>query len=154
MQYTRDVVVRSARIAERGSLEGIQRRASLSNPADREALLAHPDAIELPAQQIEDGLVFVAESSGKPVGFAAMLPRADGDTELDALFVEPGAWRRGVGRALVERCATEARAAGATHLHVIGNPQATGFYGACGFREVGTTETRFGTGLLLRRALG
>lgn len=150
----RDVVVRSARIVERGSLEAIQWRASLNNPADREALLAHPDAIELPAQQIEDGLVFVAESSGTSVGFAAILPRSDGDTELDALFVEPGVWRRGVGRALVERCSSEARVAGATHLYVIGNPQAKGFYGACGFREVGTTETRFGVGLLLIRDLG
>ena len=30
-------------------LESIQRRASLNNPGDRETLLAHPDALELPA---------------------------------------------------------------------------------------------------------
>lgn len=154
MQPMHEVTIRRARIAERGSLEAIQWRASLNNSADREALLAHPDAIELPAQQIEDGLVFVAESSGASVGFAAILSRPDGDTELDALFVEPAVWRNGVGRALVERCASEARADGATELHVVGNPHARAFYAACGFREVGTTETRFGVGLVLRRDLG
>ena len=34
---------------------------SLSNAGDREALLAHPEAIELPLRQIEAGGVFVAK---------------------------------------------------------------------------------------------
>jgi hypothetical protein len=42
---------------ERQALEALQWRAPLHNPGDRAALLAHPDAIELPQSQIDDGLV-------------------------------------------------------------------------------------------------
>jgi GNAT superfamily N-acetyltransferase len=147
------VDIRIALASEQGALEALQLRASLNNAGDREALLANPDAIELPLVQIEAGGVFVAEAGGIVKGFAAILPREDGDSELDALFVEPGAWRQGIGRALVGHCCSAARAAGATALHVVGNPHAQGFYSACGFSAVGTRQMRFGVGLLMRRAL-
>ena len=41
---------------------------------DRDALLAHPDAIELPLEQITDGRTIVAESVGELLGFAVVLP--------------------------------------------------------------------------------
>jgi NAD(P)-dependent dehydrogenase (short-subunit alcohol dehydrogenase family) len=47
------------------------------------------DAIAIPMNQLESGQVYVAERAKAIVGFAAILRRADGDTELDALFVEP-----------------------------------------------------------------
>jgi GNAT superfamily N-acetyltransferase len=140
-------------VSEREALEALQRRASLNNPGDREALLANPDAIEVPADQIAAGWVFVAESDGAIVGFAAVLPREDPDTELDALFVEPHLWGQGVGRVLVERCVTCAKARGSAALHVVGNPHAAGFYQRCGFELFGTVETRFGAGLSMRRPL-
>ena len=121
-----EVTIRLAVASEREFLEALQWRASLSNPGDRAALIANPDAIELPDQQIEGGGVFVAELGGCLMGWAAILPRDDGDAELDALFVEPDGWRRGVGSALVERCAEKARATGASSIHVIGNPHAEG----------------------------
>jgi predicted N-acetyltransferase YhbS len=147
------VHVRTATASEQSALEALQRRASLNNAGDREALLANPDAIELPLQQIQAGGVFVAEADGTVAGFAAILPREDGDSELDALFVEPAAWRQGVGRALVEHCCSAARSAGAAALHVVGNPHAQAFYGACGFSVLGTRQMRFGVGLLMKRAL-
>jgi GNAT superfamily N-acetyltransferase len=123
------------------------------NAGDREALLANPDAIAVPAQQIAAGRVFVAERGRAMLGFSAVLPRADGDTELDALFVDPNSWRQGIGRLLVEHCTEVARAQGSTALHVVGNPHAEGFYVACGFERIGTVETRFGIGLSLQRML-
>jgi predicted protein tyrosine phosphatase/GNAT superfamily N-acetyltransferase len=150
---SKDVTIRGALIDERASLEELQRRASLANAGDREALLVHPDAIEVPVGQIRDGRVLAAECNGSLCGFAAVLPRQDGDAELDALFVEPQLQRRGIGRLLVERCAEMAGAHGARSLHVIGNPHAEAFYRACGFEQTGTTQTRFGVGLLLRKPL-
>src|SRR5512140_674045 len=100
-----DIVIRPARPTERSSLEALQWRASLANPGDRESLLANPDAIALPPEQITDGHVLVAQREGAIVGFAAVLPRPDGNAELDALFVEPRLWKGGVGRVLVEHCA-------------------------------------------------
>lgn len=145
--------IRLARPSERGALEALQRRASLSNVGDREALLANPDAIDLPLEQIDAGRVFVIETAGSIRGFAALLPRADGNAELDALFVEPDTWQRGYGRRLIEHCAATARGVGAKAIHVVGNPHAEGFYVACGFEPLGTEVTRFGTGLLMRRLL-
>jgi len=42
------MVIRTAGIADKIALEDLQRRASLNNPGDRQALLDHPDAIEVP----------------------------------------------------------------------------------------------------------
>ena len=147
------VHVRLARPSERLALEALQARASLANPADREAILANPDAIDLPAEQLDDGQVYVAEVAGSILGFAALLPREDGNAELDALFVEPNIWRQGLGRKLIDHCTVAARLRGAAAIHVVGNPHAEGFYRACGFELVGTTATRFGVGLLMRRLL-
>jgi len=149
----KQVTVRPAVVSERKFLESLQWRASLKNPGDSEVLRANPDAIELPLGQIEGGGVFVAEVAGVVLGFAAILPRDDGDLELDALFVEPDAWRQGIGRALVERCCCEARAVGAASIHVIGNSHAEGFYRTSGFVVLGTSQTRFGVGLLMKRKL-
>ncbi len=148
-----EVTVRPAVSTEREALEALQIRASLSNPGDRDALLAHPEAITLPLQQIIDGRVLVAERQGRIAGFSVVLPRADGDAELDGLFVDPECWRKGTGRALIEQSACAARSAGARYLHVVGNPHAEGFYTACGFQICGSESTQFGMGLLLKRAL-
>ena len=145
------IIVRSALVSERKSLEALQWRASLENPGDSEALRANPDAIELPVGQIEGGGVFVAEVDDVVLGFAAILPRDDGDSELDALFVEPAAWRRGIGRALVQRCCQAAAAAGCSFLRVLGNPHAEAFYRSCDFAVVGTQQTRFGVALITQR---
>jgi GNAT superfamily N-acetyltransferase len=147
------VIIRTALPAEREVLEALQWRASLGNPGDREALLDHPDTIDLPLAQIAAGGVFVLEQDGAVLGFCAILPRPDGDTELDALFVEPSIQRRGFGRMLVEHCAKVAHLGGSTGLHVVGNPHAENFYLACGFLTVGTFSTRFGPGLIMRRHL-
>lgn len=144
-------LIRPAVIAEQKDLEDLQRRASLTNVGDRDALLAHPDAIELPPEQIAAGAVFVLEQNGAIAGFAALLSRTDGGAELDALFVEPTMRRCGIGRSLVEHCLEVARLEGSTFLHVLGNPHAEDFYRACDFRFIGTAETRFGPGLLMRR---
>jgi len=150
---TSNIIIRNAITAEQHSLEAVQLRASLTNDGDREALLANPDAIRIPLEQLAAGRVFVAELNGETLGFSAIEPRADGQSELDALFVEPQMRRQGVGRLMVEYCAEVARKQGSTALHVIGNPHAEHFYLACGFEQTGTIQTRFGVGLQMRKAL-
>ena len=147
------MIIRRAIPAERRTLEALQWRASLGNEGDRDALLRHPDAIDLPLEQIAAGGVFVLEQDGAIVGFSAILPRDDGDTDVDALFVEPGTQRRGIGRRLIDHCAEMARSMGSGALHVVGNIHAKQFYLSCGFTIVGTFETRFGPGLLMRKTL-
>jgi GNAT superfamily N-acetyltransferase len=146
-------IFRLALPAERSALEELQRRASLIWEEDREALLANPDAIELPLDQITDGRTVVAEQAGELLGFAVVLRRDDGDAELDGLFVEPTHWRRGLGRALVEQAERIAANDGAASLWVTANTRALEFYGVCGFITVGEVATRFRPAPKMRKTL-
>lgn len=146
-------VFRLAIPAERLALEELQRRASLMSEEDRDALLAHPDAIELPLEQITSGRTIVAENVDELLGFAVVLQREDGDAELDGLFVEPAQWRRGIGRALVAEAERLAARDGAASLWVIANTSALDFYGACGFVTVGEVATRFRPAPRMRKAI-
>ena len=139
--------------AERRALEDLQRRASLVWEEDRDALLANPDAIELPLEQITDGRTIVAENVGELLGFAVVLRRDDGDAELDGLFVDPTQWRHGIGRELLEHAERIATSDGAASLWVTANPRALGFYGACGFVTVGEVATRFRPAPRMRKSI-
>jgi GNAT superfamily N-acetyltransferase len=138
------VTLRDALRKDRTALEELQRRASTHEPTYREQLLAHPDAIELPVEQIDAGFVRVAEVEGATAGFAVLLPAAQGACELDGLFVEPGHWRAGIGRRLIEDAVEIARGRGATRIDVIVNPDAVAFYVRVGFVPGETAPTRFG----------
>ena len=137
--------IRLARADEREGLEGLQRRASMALEEYRAHLEAHPDAVQLPAEQIANGQVFVAEEEGQVAGFAALV-----DGELDGLFVEPALWRRGIGRLLVEEAVHEARRQGRS-ITVVASPTALGFYQRCGFSTEGEEQTRFGPAIRMSR---
>src|SRR5438093_5395726 len=145
--------IRLAQVSERDALEGLQRRSSVHGPMYRAQLAAHPDAIELPAEQIGAGLVRVAEQKGVIVGFAVLLEHSGDACELDGLFVEPAGMRAGVGRRLVEDAQRIARERGATRIDVVANPQAVAFYEAVGFKPAGEARTRFGSALRMSLAV-
>lgn len=137
--------IRLAKPEERLELEALQRRASMALPEYRAQLAAHPDAIELPAEQIAQDQVIVAELGGRIAGFAAVV-----GSELDGLFVEPDLWGRGIGTALIEAATHEARRRGFT-LSVTASPSAREFYEKCGFTLEGQAQTRFGPALRMSR---
>jgi len=139
------LTLRLARAEEREELEELQRRASIELPDYREQLMAFPDAIHLPPAQIANGQVIVAEMGGEIAGFAAVV-----GGELDGLFVEPDLWGLGIGRALVDVAAHEARRRGLS-LTVTANPSARRYYESCGFTLEGETQTRFGIALRMSR---
>lgn len=139
------LTIRLARPEERLDLEALQRRASLALPEYREQIEAHPEVIEVPAEQIAEGQVLVAELEGRIAGFAAVIAG-----ELDGLFVEPDLWKHGVGAALVEAAAHQTRMQGLS-LTVTANPTARRFYEKCGFTLEGERETMFGPGLRMSR---
>ncbi len=139
------ITVRRARPSEWQELHAIQCRASLALEEYREQLIAHPDAIELPFEQVENGSVMVAELDGRLAGFAAVLVE-HGHAELDGLFVEPDLWGRHIGTALVTAAVHEARRHGLAMM-VTAGPSARGFYEKCGFALEGEASTRFGPAL-------
>jgi GNAT superfamily N-acetyltransferase len=148
-----NILFRLARVSEVAELEALQLRASLVWEEYRDALLANPEAVVLPLEQIRTGQVEVAERAGRVIGFSVLIPQPACDAELDGLFVDPAYWRLGIGRKLVDRAAARAFAGGATRLRVVASPRAAAFYESCGFDQLGQEPTRFGPALTMSRLL-
>ena len=128
-------------------LRDVFRRASLGNPGDAEMLLAHPEVLVLPDTEVLAGRSRVAVTDeGTVVGFATVLGSGP-VRELEDLFVDPDAQRRGIGGALVADAVARASADGATRLEVTGNPHAARFYAKVGFHRVGEVRTELGPGI-------
>ena len=138
--------IRNATLDERTQLIELMRRASLVWDDTRAQLLAQPELIDVPAEQFEAGQVLVATAADDRtlLGFAVLLPRQDGDVELDGLFTEPAHFRSGIGTALIHAVEAEAAARGAQHLRVIANRNVLAFYEAVGFESVGEAATPLG----------
>ena len=81
----------------------------------------------------------MAEADGRPVGWAAR-SRAARSGWLEDLWVEPAWIGRGLGRALFEHVAAEARQRGARRLEWEAEPNAQGFYEHLGGAYVRDSE--------------
>jgi GNAT superfamily N-acetyltransferase len=147
-------MIRPARLDEQEALIELKRRASLMWEEDRPFLLANPDVIDLPSSQITEGHVFVWDEGGEALGFAVVLPRADGVAELDGLFVTPERWGEAIGRRLVGHGLALAREREAISLDLVANIRALGFYQKCGFQALGEVEMLSGRGVRMVRPLG
>jgi GNAT superfamily N-acetyltransferase len=146
--------VRRATAADLAILRDLYRRSSLSNENDRDALLGAPDALIWPGDGIASGRTELAvDGSGQVLGFATTVVCGEG-LELEDLFVDPGAMRRGVGTRLVSALVAQAASDGVPWVEVTANPHAAAFYASVGFAAVGTVETRFGPAPRLRRTVG
>jgi GNAT superfamily N-acetyltransferase len=91
-------------------------------------------------------IVLVAESDDQLVGFSTVaIPARDADenddvAEIPAIYVAPGAWGCGVGRALIEASIDPMRHAGCREAilwAVAGNDRAAAFYVARGWHDDG-----------------
>jgi GNAT superfamily N-acetyltransferase len=109
-------------------------------------------AFGVDSQLIEDGTYFVAEMADRLVGCGgwswrrtlfggdshaernagALDPRTDA-AKIRAFFVDPDYARRGIGRALLERCEAEARAHGFTRFELMGTLPGVRLYQALGY---------------------
>src|SRR3954454_2426620 len=139
--------VRVADAADEPVLARIFRSASLSTAADRDALLAHPEALTLSDDLLARGRTRVATvADGSVVGFATTRPTDPGVLELEDLFVDPEAMRTGVARQLILRIATEAEREDVARIDVTANRHALGFYDAVGFVVGRRVDTEFGSG--------
>lgn len=145
---------RPARPDEQPALEGILRRASLAESRYREQLLAHPEVLELPVEQMVAGRVFVSDMDRKPAGFCVVVPASTDEFELEGLFVDPHLWGRGIGRLLVGHAAAIAVGMGAKRMSVIAGHEARKFYEKCGFAVTGETLTQFAPALVMHLMLG
>ncbi len=146
--------VRLAVAADLPALRRIFRQASLSNDSDRDALLAHPEALELRDDGVTEGRTRAAVAAdGSVVGFVTVLPGDGCALELEDLFVDPDWMRQGVARSLLADVVATARREGGACIEVTANPHADGFYRSVGFAPMHECETRFGPALRMQLAI-
>jgi GNAT superfamily N-acetyltransferase len=106
---------------------------------DRALVEEWAQAGDFEPETLRSRLLYVAEAEGQPVGWAALIPRGEVGW-LEDLWVEPRWIGRGLGRALFERVADEARQLGARRLEWEAEPNASGFYEHLGGAYVRDSE--------------
>ena len=130
--------IRPALPAEAGLLSGVAFRSKAHwgySPAFMAACRAE---LTLSPAQILEHPTFVVEAPQGVLGFYALEHVSATHVDLAHLFVEPAAHGRGLGRALLTHARGEARARGYRVLVIQGDPNAVGFYEACGATLVGS----------------
>ena len=145
------LIIRPARPEEHSHLEALLRRASLATGEHVQELLDNPEAMNLPAESLADTLV--AEKDGTILGFCTVLLLSKTVAEIDAVFIDPPVWRRGLGRDLVAAATRKAAVEGVTSLGVVSGRYARPFYASLGFEQSGLETTRFGPALRMTKAL-
>ena len=88
-----------------------------------------PELVEgLPARCLSEVLRAAPETPAKEVAGFLGLARMDGQWHLEHLWVLPAFQGCGLGRALFDEAVRQARAVGATELHIKSDPNAEPFY--------------------------
>lgn len=135
-------------------------------PAQIEAALGNTMGVD--SELIRDGTYFVAEAAGQIVACGGWSrrktlfgadARAERQSELldpereparvRAFFVRPAWARRGLGRALLERCEAEARAAGFRRAALVATLPGLRLYEAMGYVAEAPIEHDLGDGLMI-----
>lgn len=165
-------MLRPAERADVPALEALIARSARTlgaadyTPAQIEGALR--GAFGVDTQLIDDGTYFVAEEDGRLVacgGWSRRRTLFGGDARPDrdaglldpavdaarvrAFFVDPDRARRGLGRAILERCETEARVAGFTRLALMGTLPGVRLYAAHGWIAEAPIEHPVGDGVTI-----
>ena len=117
---------------------------------------------------IEDGTYFVVESDGELAGCggwskrktlfggdqfssrdAGYLDPASEPAKIRAFFIHPGQARKGIARAILARCESEAQADGFRALELMATLPGIEFYKSCGFSATGDFELELREGVKL-----
>lgn len=151
-----DFSLRKATLDDRPVLEQLiaDSARGLSRPdyTDAQVETALGAAFGVDSELIRDGTYFVAEAEGAIVGCGGWSRRQTlfgGDAQpgrrselldpsrdaarIRAFFVHPGWARRGIGRAILERCEAEARAHGFRAVELLATLPGHPFYRALGY---------------------
>ena len=129
--------IRRARPDEAEAINALVVRAKAHWGYARDQIEAWRRDLEVSVVDINTRPCFVAvDERDVPIGFAA-LATASSQWELDNLWVEPAAMRRGIGRQLLHAALHAARQGRADAVSVDADPNASAFYEACGARAAG-----------------
>ncbi|HUF09507.1 MAG TPA: GNAT family N-acetyltransferase [Rhodothermales bacterium] len=95
------------------------------------------DELLVTADVIQAHETWVAERSGRQVGFYVLRRLPDGSGAIDHLWVRPDSMRLGIGSRLLEHALDRAHAAEMSAVSIVSDPNAEVFYLRHGARRVG-----------------
>jgi GNAT superfamily N-acetyltransferase len=134
-----EFTTRPAKAGEAEALSALCTRSKAHWGYDAEFMRLSASSLTVKPELIASGRVLVAENDeGRALGVAAVAPmEGEGSYDLELLFVEPDALRRGVGQALFLAAVEIARAQGAARLVILADPNAAAFYERMGAVRIG-----------------
>lgn len=167
-----DYVIRKASLDDRPAIELLiaesARGLSLEDYTGRQIESAINSVFGVDTDLIVDGTYFVVEDSGKLIGGGGWSRRrtlfggdrfAERDSgELDpssdpakirAFFVHPSYARRGIGRAIISLCESEAKAHGFRSIELMATLPGVRLYSACGYEGGERVEYETGDGAII-----
>ena len=122
----RPAVVRDAQL-----LSTLARRAKAHWGYSADVLEGWRTELTISSADIDTKFVFVAAVADELAGFYSLVP-GESSWDLDNLWVLPEFMHQGIGRALVTHALEIAAVRGALEISVDSDPNAEGFYLACG----------------------
>ncbi len=154
------MIIRKARMEEREAIKHLiadsARYLSRKHYNDLQIETAITTVFGVDTDLIEDGTYLVAESDGQLVGCGGWSKRKtlfggdqysardggylDPESEpakIRAFFIHPDHARKGIARAILSECETQARAEGFRALELMATLPGIEFYKSCGFTESG-----------------
>jgi GNAT superfamily N-acetyltransferase len=165
-----DYVIRQASLDDRAALTDLikesARHLSRADYSDQQIEGAIATVFGVDTKLILDGTYFVADSAGELIGCGGWSKRRTlfgGDqyssrdaSELDprtepakirAFFIHPEHARKGIARAILTACETEAKAAGFQAFELMSTLPGIKFYRASGYEGSGQVELEVGSGV-------
>ena len=160
-----DYVIRKASLANRKELERLiaasARGLSREDYDDAQIEAAITTVFGVDTDLIDDGTYFVAESAGELIGCggwsrrrtlfggdqfttrdASYLDPASEPAKIRAFFIHPDHARKGVGRAILDRCESEAAAYGFRAVELMATMPGVPFYRVCGYEPLGDYDLK------------
>lgn len=134
------MTVREAGPEDAAAITDLAIRAKAHWGYDRRFMEACRAELTWSPEEVAQHDVLVWEQDGGLLGATARIGAAP-DARLWAVFVDPAAHGRGIGRALLEALLARARDAGCRSLSIGADPNAEGFYRAVGACRVGTVPS-------------
>jgi GNAT superfamily N-acetyltransferase len=165
-----DYIIRKAKLEDREAIELLilesARRLSQEDYSEAQIEAAIKAIFGVDTNLILDGTYYVADSSGTLIGCGGWSKRKTlfgGDqfarrdsSELDpkveaakirAFFVHPECARKGIGRAILSACESEAKAYGFRSLELMATLPGVNLYKSCGYKGEERTEYDLGDGV-------
>lgn len=129
-------MIRQARPEEAADLSDLALRSKAHWGYEENALATFARELTLTPGDLAERTARVAESDSAVIGFYTLSPQSRHLIELEHLFVEPHALRRGTGSLLFHDACAAARKLGFSAMVIQSDPNARGFYERLGARHL------------------